>query len=466
MSTTSIKRQASLSAFLTPQPKTKKIKLGQTQASSFSSSSSSPLKASTRARIGDGDGAGIYTKPIVIDESDDEVQSSTTPLDKGKGKAKAESPQNISGRSSTIPKNIHPLFGSNAMSKPVSSVETSSKQQISSTADTDANAKEQDPYSKLDLSTPWPPPNHPYHPPPNPTFNHPIVLPPLPSGLKEMKYNTKARIIKDENTDLDLVYFKRFIDPTSSYSPSSSVAPSIPNTMASAKTSSGSSSGTNLLTETISLPSSKELMKYLLEELPWYRVKYTVRGININTPRYTTVFGKDSTDIPWTGYQKCKPRAIPEVLLNLMRKVEQVTSAQFNFCLVNYYSTGDDSISYHQDSESFLGPNPTIASLSLGASRDFFLRHVDHKHHHRTGKPVDIQKFELGDGDMVVMQGRTQHEWMHSIPKRKNVKGRINITFRKGVVRYATENYNNYNVGKGPMFRWNKDKGVMVEVES
>ena len=32
---------------------------------------------------------------------------------------------------------------------------------------------------------------------------------------------------------------------------------------------------------------------------------------------------------------------------------------------------------------------------------------------------------------------------------------------RKGIVKYATQNYNDYNVGKGPMYRW--ERGQMVE---
>ncbi|WWD10059.1 hypothetical protein V865_008192 [Kwoniella europaea PYCC6329] len=257
----------------------------------------------------------------------------------------------------------------------------------------------------------------------------PIVLdddenPELPKSITTLDKG-KGRAVDLCQNDLDLVYYKSFIDKSS----------------------------------------SKELMSFLLDNLPWYRVKYMVRGININTPRYTTVFGKDSTDIPWSGYMKCRPRAIPEVLERLMRKVEQVTSSQFNFCLVNYYSSGNDSISYHSDSESFLGPNPTIASLTLGHPRDFLLRHINYKNHPRTGNSVAVEKFVLQDGDMVVMKGKTQHEWEHSIPKRKSAKGRINITFRKGIVKYATENYYNYNVGKGNLHRWDREKGEMKEVE-
>jgi len=136
--------------------------------------------------------------------------------------------------------------------------------------------------------------------------------------------------------------------------------------------------------------------------------------------------------------------------------VEEVTGETYNFTLVNYYASGTDSISYHSDSESFLGPNPCIASLSLGAPRDFMLRHTQHKE-----LSVPIEKFVLANGDMVVMRGRTQHDWQHSVPKRKSAEGRINITFRKGVVPYSTQNYSDYNVGKGPMFRW--ERGKMVQ---
>ncbi|WWC89973.1 uncharacterized protein L201_004902 [Kwoniella dendrophila CBS 6074] len=280
-----------------------------------------------------------------------------------------------------------------------------------------------------DLVEPWPPSgiDHPYHKPPTKDYNHPIVIPPINDELKPIHFNLNPKVIYNPITDLDLVYYKNFIDK-------------------------------NL--------SSKKIMDFLLDNLPWYRVKYKVRGIDINTPRFTTVFGKDSTQTPWSGYQKCKPRAIPEILERLMRKVEQVTNSQFNFCLVNYYSTGEDSISYHSDSESFLGLNPTIASLTLGYSRDFLLRHVNYKNHPKTGKSVNTEKFNLEDGDMILMKGKTQHEWQHSIPKRSKAKGRINITFRKGIVKYATENYYNYNVGKGNLHKWNREKQLMEEVDS
>ncbi|ORY24979.1 hypothetical protein BCR39DRAFT_445565, partial [Naematelia encephala] len=249
-----------------------------------------------------------------------------------------------------------------------------------------------------------------------PSYNHPFsISPPPPALLESLAFTPQTRTITKPDLGLDLLYLKHFVSPAC----------------------------------------SRALMAYLLSALPWYRVTYMVRGIRINTPRFTTVFGKDSTNTPWDGY-KVSPRAIPPILLRLMQKVEQVTDQTYNFTLVNYYASGSDSISYHSDSESFLGPNPCIASLSLGGTRDFHLRHVKYKDN---GAPAE--KFVLADGDMVVMRGRTQHDWQHAVPKRAKAEGRINITFRKGVVPYATKNYLDYNVGSGPLYRW--VNGEMVE---
>ena len=73
-------------------------------------------------------------------------------------------------------------------------------------------------------------------------------------------------------------------------------------------------------------------------------------------------------------------------------------------------------------------------------------------------------KLTLASGDMILMRGRTQAHWLHSIPKRKggeSDRGRINITFRKAMVRSGTENYYQYNVGNGGVWRWDDKRGEM-----
>lgn len=75
-------------------------------------------------------------------------------------------------------------------------------------------------------------------------------------------------------------------------------------------------------------------------------------------------------------------------------------------------------------------------------------------------------KLPLAGGDMVLMRGPTQANWLHSIPKRtgKNEKdgGRINITFRRAMVKAGTDNYYNYNVGNGSVYVWDKSGKEMV----
>lgn len=65
-------------------------------------------------------------------------------------------------------------------------------------------------------------------------------------------------------------------------------------------------------------------------------------------------------------------------------------------------------------------------------------------------------KLALSSGDMVLMRGTTQGRWLHSIPKRSTTvivgdsaavwagSGRVNITFRKAILREGTENYYRY----------------------
>ncbi|KAJ4272266.1 hypothetical protein NW762_000977 [Fusarium torreyae] len=237
----------------------------------------------------------------------------------------------------------------------------------------------------------------------------------------------------------------------------------------------------------ITVPVSRRLFEFLRTELPFYRVEYNIKrgGIEtqIRTPRWTTVFGLDETSkfddkgLPVdtnTGsraldkrYANYPPRPIPKCLDELRRRTELATGNKYNFCLVNYYASGSDSISYHSDDEQFLGRDPAIASFSLGARRDFLMKHKPPPPNTENPPPVAKPlKLPLGSGDMILMQGRTQSNWLHSIPKRtgKNQEdgGRINITFRRAMVRGGTENYYNYNVGTGPVYRWNKEAREML----
>ena len=289
-------------------------------------------------------------------------------------------------------------------------------------------------------------------PPPSTHATYPFSVPPLPSSIASALSNSvpahKGKSLI-HLPDLDLLYFQPFI-PTST-------APA--------------------------------LFEFLRTSLFFYRVKYKIKRGNvetdINTPRFTTVFGVDQTSIfdPSSGtlldaitkqpvekgrYRTCQPRPLPKCLDDLKALTEVFTGDTYNFCLVNYYANGNDSISYHSDDEKFLGHNPAIASFSLGANRDFLMRHKPEAPSSTDPSPAAPAqlKLPLSSGDMILMRGTTQANWLHSIPKRKGKeadKGRINITFRKAVVRGGTENYYRYNVGEGGCWKWDAKRKEMIE---
>jgi alkylated DNA repair dioxygenase AlkB len=158
-----------------------------------------------------------------------------------------------------------------------------------------------------------------------------------------------------------------------------------------------------------------------------------------------------------------RPPPIPECLDLLRRVTEAATDTSYNVCLVNYYASGADSISFHSDDERFLGPEPAIASFSLGAKRDFLMKHkpVPPKGGEAAPGTTPI-KLSLASGDMVLMR---QANWLHSIPKSKGGevdKGRINITLRKAMVPSGMENYYQYNVGSGGVYKWDAKRKEMV----
>jgi alkylated DNA repair dioxygenase AlkB len=117
-----------------------------------------------------------------------------------------------------------------------------------------------------------------------------------------------------------------------------------------------------------------------------------------------------------------EPQPWTAAVAELKADAEAACGARFNSVLLNRYRSGADSMGWHADREPELGPEPVIASVSLGAARTFDLRH------NKTGA---VQSFSLKGGSLLVMKGKTQAEWRHRVPKEPRVVGeRINLTFR------------------------------------
>jgi alkylated DNA repair dioxygenase AlkB len=109
---------------------------------------------------------------------------------------------------------------------------------------------------------------------------------------------------------------------------------------------------------------------------------------------------------------------------------------EFDSVLANLYRDGRDSMGWHSDDEPELGPEPVIASLSLGAARRFVFKTKSRAKPDAMRPPaaavVERLGLELRHGSLLVMSGQTQAGYLHALPATaKPVAARINLTFRR-----------------------------------
>lgn len=136
-------------------------------------------------------------------------------------------------------------------------------------------------------------------------------------------------------------------------------------------------------------------------------------------PRLTASYGDEGITYRYSGTEN---KALPwtDTLLEIKEKIEAV-QGQYNYCLLNRYRSGSDSVGMHADDEPGMGN--VIGSLSLGATRTFRIRH---------NKSKETRTFPVGDGTLIIMAGTMQQFWKHEVPKtNERVGERINLTFRK-----------------------------------
>ncbi|MEP7198118.1 MAG: alpha-ketoglutarate-dependent dioxygenase AlkB [Saprospiraceae bacterium] len=161
----------------------------------------------------------------------------------------------------------------------------------------------------------------------------------------------------------------------------------------------------------------------ILSNSNWKQEEIKMYGKTYPVPRQTAWYGYEGFDYKYSGIM-CNPDPWTKELLEIKKVIEHFLPGEdFNSVLLNRYRDGNDKVSWHADDEKELGINPTIASVSLGATRRFDLKHkVD---------PDKKLQIELTTGSLVVMKGALQHNWLHQIPAQKKVQEpRINLTFR------------------------------------
>lgn len=142
------------------------------------------------------------------------------------------------------------------------------------------------------------------------------------------------------------------------------------------------------------------------------------------------------------------------------RKLKHQSSSQWtpNAAFVNCYAGPQESVGWHSDQLTYLGPRPVIGSLSLGVAREFRVRRIVPRDADTGGgasasasgsgsgstrPPADDPDAEgqiaihLPHNSLLVMHAEMQEEWKHSIAPAQVIdphplagSKRINVTYR------------------------------------
>lgn len=195
------------------------------------------------------------------------------------------------------------------------------------------------------------------------------------------------------------------------------------------------------------------LLSEIEEDLDHVIMENKYQG-QILTRRRMAFYSEDNHRYKYSGVDEASVSfGRSPILTMIARSVEQCLQKNFNFALVNHYADGTDNLNFHADKETDLLPRHSIASVSLGATRDFMIRvRTDEAfcarvpRHIRDGvsKVLSTCKYvnkrctkevtlsvPLADGDLLIMGGDMQSILEHAVPERKGIKtGRLNITLR------------------------------------
>jgi alkylated DNA repair dioxygenase AlkB len=164
-----------------------------------------------------------------------------------------------------------------------------------------------------------------------------------------------------------------------------------------------------------------QISKELLDTIPWKQDEVVMFGKKIMTKRKVAWYADAGITYTYAGVKKSGLQWT-EPLLKIKQKVEAITGANYNACLLNLYHEGEEGMGWHRDNEKEIVAESSIASVSLGAARKFAFKHAT------TNERLDI---ELAHGSLLDMKGEIQAHWYHSLPKTTRIKQmRINLTFR------------------------------------
>jgi len=157
---------------------------------------------------------------------------------------------------------------------------------------------------------------------------------------------------------------------------------------------------------------SAAFFRALLEEIPWSRETMRMYDKLVDVPRL----------VAW--YRA--PDPLPAILENIRQGVQLQLNRAFNAVSLNYYRDGSDSVAWHSDHDEDLVADPCVALVSLGATREMWLR--------TKSIPRKQLRCVLEPGSILSMSGDVQSYWEHHIPKvHRPTSARISVALRTKV---------------------------------
>ncbi|KAJ5089231.1 hypothetical protein N7532_007915 [Penicillium argentinense] len=250
------------------------------------------------------------------------------------------------------------------------------------------------------------------------------------------------------------------------------------------------------------LPSEEanKLLVELLEESEHFsRYEFQLFNRTVQSPHTACVYvstpeeyRQQTSEYTYGGTYRSNVRQVTPYLRSVSRKVQHIVNEEIqkrireiypdgkklkyqspkewrpNAAFVNCYAGPAESVGYHADELTYLGPHPVIGSLSLGVEREFRVRRVvpqDEEEEDGDGKlngndpdsrskPTNPRKdqkaatdaradaqgqisIHLPHNSLLIMHAEMQEEWKHAITPAQTISPhpisgnrRINITYR------------------------------------
>jgi len=115
-----------------------------------------------------------------------------------------------------------------------------------------------------------------------------------------------------------------------------------------------------------------------------------------------------------SGWSRGNPLPHP-ALAEATRTLQLRYRVEFRGFGMIQYRDGRDGQAFHRDTDMRWLDDTIIAVLSTGAQRPWLLRRRTSRHDHTPGKGA-THDLAPASGDLIVMGGRTQADWEHSVP--------------------------------------------------